>query len=166
MPLRWHLSERRSKRRTIWKVTHGGKLITLLCPLGNRNLPMAISRLSLVYLAHLKISLPFLKKGRGLFRNRKACAPPLVAVPLPFRNKGWDAFVSLNRHARMLFNRSEMPRRAFDRSFSPLWTVSSMNALESNRRKDMVLDTQIGRLKSYPPYFCFSRERSATGYTS
>lgn len=111
---------------------------------------MAISRLSLVYLAHLKISLPFLKKGRGLFRNRKACAPPLGAVPLPFRNKGWNAFVSLSRHVGMPRNRSEMPRRAFERSFSALRTVSSMNALESNRRKDMVLDAQIGRLKSYP----------------
>ena len=146
MPLRRHLSERRSKRRTIWKITHGEKQITLLCPLVNGNLPMVISRLSLVYLAHLKISLPFLKKGRGLFRNRKACSPPLRAVTLPFRNKGWNAFVSLNRHSRMLFLEPETPRRAFGRCFAALRTVSHMTALESNRRKDMVLDAQIGLL--------------------
>lgn len=110
---------------------------------------MAISRLSLVYLAHLKISLPFLKKGRGLFRNRNACAPPLGAVPLPFRNKGWNAFVSLNRHVGMLFLEPETARRAFGRSFSALRTVSSMSALESNRRKDMALDTQSGL-----PFIC------------
>ena len=157
MPLRRHLSERRPQRRTIWKVTHGGKLITLLCPQVNGKLPMVILRLSLVYLAHLKISLPFLKKGRGLFRNRKACAPPLGAVPLPFRNKGWNAFVSLNRHVRMLFLEPETVRRAFGRSFSALRTVSGMSALESNRRKDMVLDAQIGQRKSYLGFSTSSR---------
>ena len=94
---------------------------------------MAISWLSLVYLAHLKISLPFLKKGRGLFRNRKACSPPLRAVTLPFRNKGWNAFVSLNRSIDMLFNGAETARRAFGRCFAALRTVSPMTALESNR---------------------------------
>jgi len=101
---------------------------------------MAISRLSLVYLAHLKISLPFLKKGRGLFRNRNACAPPLGAVPLPFRNKGWNAFVSLNRHVPMLFLEPETTRRAFGGCFSCPHKAEGMSALESNRRKDMVLD--------------------------
>ncbi|MFN9899803.1 MAG: hypothetical protein ACK55Z_13640, partial [bacterium] len=140
VPLRRHVSERRPERGTIWKVTHGGKQISLFCPLVNANLPMAISRLSLVYLAHLKISLPFLKKGRGLFRNRKACAPPLGAVPLPFRNKMYDAFLSPCGHVRMPRNRPETPRRAFGDALAARWTVSRVAALESNRSNDMILD--------------------------
>ena len=110
---------------------------------------MVIFKLSLVYLAHLKISLPFLKKGRGLFRNRKACAPPLGAVPLPFRNKGVSALLWFSRHVGMLFLEPETAHRAFGRWFSALRTVSGMSALESNRRKDMVLDAQIGQ-----PFIC------------
>jgi hypothetical protein len=92
---------------------------------------MAISWLSLVYLAHLKISLPFLKKGRGLFRNRKACSPPLRAVTLPFRNKGWNAFVSLNRSIDMLFNGAEMPRRAILMCGWPVDAVWRLSAARS-----------------------------------
>jgi len=110
---------------------------------------MAPSKLPLVYLAHLKISLPFLKKGRGLFRKRNACAPPLGAVPLPFRKRICEVFLSLCRSygsARMPRNRSEMPRRAFVSCLAALRTVSRVSALESNRWNGMVRMRFIGLL--------------------
>ena len=111
---------------------------------------MAPSKLSLVCLAHLKISLPFLKKGRGLFRKRKACAPPVEAVPLPFRKRICEAFASLCVSCglvRMPRNRSEMPRRAFVRCLAALRTVWSVASLESNRWKVMVIGLLFIRRK-------------------